>query len=143
MHVLHLTVMLECDAQGLTFVMFTNVRSLLRPPVSSAVSRGTGLEDEPSRHPQEEDPPPAMLRVARCALRCALCAALVAFAAMIRCYIRSRRFPLSMEAFSYLACGTQFCYVKKIVTHGGPSLRVIRCYDVTYIPGIYSFASAG
>ena len=62
--VLHLTVMLECDAQGLPFLMLTNVRSLSRPPVSSAVSRGTGLDDEPSRHPQEEDPPPAMLRVA-------------------------------------------------------------------------------
>ena len=81
LHVLHLAVMLECDAQGLPFVMFMNVRSLSHPPVSSVVSKGTGLEDEPSRHPQEEDPPPAMLRVLCCALRSALCAALVAFAA--------------------------------------------------------------
>jgi len=102
LHVLPLTVMLERDAQGLLFVMFTNVRSLSRPPVSSAVSRGTGLEDEPSRHPQEEDPPPAMLLVACCALRSVLCAALVAFAAaMIRCYIISKGSPLYMEAFSY------------------------------------------
>ena len=101
LQVLHLTVMLECDAQGLPFVMFTNVRSLSRPPVSSAVSRGTGLEEEPSRHPQE-DPPPAILRISCCALRPALCAALVAFAAaMIRCYIISKGSPLYMEAFSY------------------------------------------
>ena len=76
------------------------MRSLSRPPVSSAVSRGTGLEDEPSRHPQEEDPPPAMLLVACCALRSVLCAALVAFAAaMIRCCIISKGFHYIWRLF--------------------------------------------
>ena len=108
--------MIKCDAQGLPFVMFTNVRSFSRPPVSSAVSRGTGLEGEPSRHPQV-DPPPAMLHVARCALRSALRAALVAFAAaMIRCYIISKGFPLLFPTGDrgHIFVTAKNCYARQI-----------------------------
>ena len=127
--------MLECDAQELPFVMFTNVRSLSRPPVSLAVSRGTGLEDEHPGIPRRRTrlQPCCVLRAARCALRCVLCllpSLLLRYAAILY----PRGFHYIWRLFHTGDRGHNFVTAKNLVKHGGPSLRVITCYAVTYIP---------
>ena len=90
------------------------------------------------RHPQKEDPPSNILRIARRALRSALCPALLAFAAAAAAAAALSRIREGFLGGGCLLLGirdTFFLLQNKLVTHGRPSLRVVTRNTVTRIPG--------